>query len=80
MDLTPNTVIIVLVTAALEALKVYLPDNIEPRILPIAAVVIGGLLGLAIGGNVIIGVVSGLAAAGLYKVAMKGLSKIGNSK
>lgn len=71
----------VFVMAILELAKIYLPDNIEPKVLPIVAIVAGILLGflslMSIQGAVI-GLLGGMSASGIYKVGSNMAKKAGS--
>jgi hypothetical protein len=79
INLQPDTTLMILIGAVLEFFKIYLPDNIEPKALPILAVLLGGALGFVFKQDIVCGVISGLTAAGLYKIAMKTANKIGGN-
>jgi len=61
-----------------EFLKIYIPDNLEAKVLPPISVVVGGLLSLLpqLHSSIIVGLVSGFAATSAYQLGQVGLSKI----
>ena len=79
IQIIPDVNLGILVIAILEFAKIYIEDSIEPKVLPALAVILGGVLGYLMLGNVLVGIVTGLSAAGLYKVAVKMADKIGGS-
>ena len=80
IQIIPDVNLGILIIAILEFAKIYIEDFIEPKVLPVLAVILGGILGyFMLGGNVLVGIVTGLSAAGLYKVAVKMADKIGGS-
>jgi hypothetical protein len=74
-NVTPDATQIILISSVVEFAKIYLPDKLEPKILPIVSILTGALMGLA-QGNIANGIVNGLSASGLYKIAMKVTGKI----
>ena len=67
-----------MITGILEFAKIYLPDNLEPKILPILAVIIGGVFGYlnpAIG--IINGIVTGATVTGIYKAGKDTIKDMG---
>ena len=67
-----------MITGLLEFAKIYLPDSIEPKILPILAVVMGGVLGYfnpAVG--IIGGIVTGATITGIYKAGKDTAKSLG---
>ena len=81
-NLQPNVAIMVLVAGILEFAKIYLPDNLEPKLLPLISVIFGALLGFANTGGIngiIIGIISGMTASGVYKFASKIGDKVGGN-
>ena len=80
LQIIPDVNLGILIIAILEFAKIYIEDFIEPKVLPALAVILGGILGyFMLGGNVLAGIVTGLSASGLYKVATKLSDKIGGS-
>ena len=79
IQIIPDVNLGILIIAILEFAKIYIEDFIEPKVLPALAVILGGVLGYLMLGNVLVGIVTGLSAAGLYKVAVKMADKIGGS-
>lgn len=80
-----NWILVLVVACIVEPIKAYLPDDIEPRVLPIVAIAIGALLGLVIAlvthtSTIVhclaVGVASGFVGTGGYAVVMKVLDKI----
>lgn len=75
-----NWVLILAVGAVLEVVKVFLPDNIENRILPLVSISIGILISvflLGLGTNGIsVGIVSGTIASGCYAFIIQVIKRI----
>lgn len=80
MNIQPDTTLMALVVGIVEFAKIYLPDNIEPKILPVLSVATGLGLGIATNNGWLVGLVSGLVASGSYKLLTKFTDKIGGNK
>ncbi len=80
MNIQPDTTLMALIVGIVEFAKIYLPDNIEPKILPALSVTVGISLGVATNNGWLVGLVSGLMASGSYKLLTKFTDKIGGSK
>lgn len=65
---SPDAGIMFLVGGIIEFSKIYLPDKIEGKVIPIIAIVIGGVLGYFFV-DVIVGLTSGMACAGVVHFA-----------
>jgi mannose/fructose/N-acetylgalactosamine-specific phosphotransferase system component IIC len=68
----------VMISAGIEFVKLYLPDNIEPKVLPIASIVLGAIIGF-VSGDILTGIVSGITASGIYKFTTKVADKLGGN-
>lgn len=66
------------IVTILEVVKIYLPDNLEPKLLPVLAIVIGGIIGGLIG-NLLQGILAGICATGSYALIEKNKENIGKS-
>jgi hypothetical protein len=80
-----NWILVVVVACVVEPIKAWLPDDIEPKVLPIMAIAIGALIGLVLAlvthvstipHCLAVGVASGFVGTGGYAVVMKVLDKI----
>lgn len=69
----PDQGIMFLVFGAIEFAKTYLPDKIEGKVLPVLAILTGGILGYFYM-DILTGITSGMVCTGLVHVA-KGLAK-----
>jgi len=79
-----NWVLILIIGAFVEFVKAFLPDEYEPKVLPIISIAFGAglavlLLQTGIRQAVQIGVINGALASGLYGLIMKIIGKIGQS-
>lgn len=79
MNITPDVTTVVLIGALLEFAKIYIEDKVEPKLLPIIAIVLGALLGYFNLGNIVVGITSGLTASGVYKFSTKVADKVGGN-
>jgi len=68
---TPDVGLMFLIGGAIEFAKIYLPDQIEGKVIPLIALVLGAALGYFYV-DVLVGVTSGMACAGVVHAA-KGL-------
>jgi hypothetical protein len=66
---------IVVIVTILEVVKIYLPDNIEGKILPAVSIALGLILGL-LTVNIWQGIIAGIVATGGYAVIEKQIDKI----
>jgi len=75
-----NWVLVLAIGATVEVLKVYLPDNIESRIIPFISMVLGILIAVFLMGlgtsGIPMGVVSGIVASGCYGFIVTMINKI----
>jgi hypothetical protein len=77
---TPDVTLMGLIVTLVEFVKIYLPDNIEPKAVPFISVMVGVILGqFANMGGWMVGLVSALSASGLYSVASNMVSKVGSN-
>jgi hypothetical protein len=65
---SPDAGLMFLIGGAIEFAKIYLPDQIEGKLIPILALVIGGVLGYFFV-DVLVGITSGMCCAGVVHVA-----------
>jgi len=72
-----NPGLVAAIILLLEFAKIYLPDSIEPKVLPILAVVIGiGASFIFPAISILAGFASGIAAASGYKIAKDSLKTL----
>ena len=79
-----NWVLILIIGAFVEFVKAFLPDEYEPKVLPVISIAFGAglavlLLQTGIRQAIQIGVINGALASGLYGLVMKIIGKIGQS-
>ena len=82
MDLTPNLTLGAMILGITEFAKIYLPDNIESKVIPALAVVIGIALGYAQSpgiNGIISWLVTALSVTGVYKFTTKVADKVGGN-
>lgn len=75
-----NWVLVLMIGATIEVIKIFLPDQYEARIIPFLSMVLGILLAifmLKLGVNgIYMGVTSGIVASGCYAFIIKMIEKI----
>lgn len=67
---SPDAGIMFLVGGAIEFAKIYLPDQVEGKVIPILSILIGAALGYFYI-DILVGVTSGMCCAGVVHLAKK---------
>jgi len=75
-----NWEVVIAVVLIVELAKIYIPDNLEPKLLPVISIAVGGLISVIpqLHLSIIVGLVSGFTATAGYNAGFIGIQKIVN--
>ena len=73
-----NWEVVASVVLVVEFIKIYMPDKMEPKLLPAISIIMGGLISFIpnVDISIAVGLVSGFVATSVYKAGFTGVEKI----